>query len=254
MAPFDTPSPAAALRPADPLLPLRVDGLCFASAGGAPLLSDLRFDLTDAGATVLLGHNGAGKSLLLRLLHGLLTPTAGSIRWHGLSPAEARPRQAMVFQRPVMLRRSVRANVEYALALQGHGRRARRERAMAALAGAGLDHLAERPARVLSGGEQQLVALARARAVQPAVLLLDEPTASLDPVHSLAVERLVAAIAADGIKIIMATHDLGQARRLATDVLFLAAGRLVEHAPAAAFFTCPASAAASAFLRGELAA
>lgn len=246
-------APAASLTRAARLLPLRVTELGFRS-GGTDLLAGVSFTLADAGPTVLLGHNGAGKSLLLRLLHGLIAPTAGTIAWSDLAADAARRQQAMVFQRPVMLRRSVRANIEYALALQGHPRRDRRTLALQALAAAGLGALAERPARVLSGGEQQLVALARARALRPAVLLLDEPTASLDPAHSLAVERLVAATADEGVKIVMATHDLGQARRVAADVVFLAGGRLVEHSAADTFFDRPASPAAAAFLRGELAA
>lgn len=246
-------APVASLTRAARLLPLRVTDLCFRS-GETELLAGISLTLDHAGPTVVLGHNGAGKSLLLRLLHGLLSPSAGTVAWGGLDAAAARAQQAMVFQRPVMLRRSVRANIEYALGLQGHPRRSRRGLALQALEAAGLAGLAERPARVLSGGEQQLVALARARALRPAVLLLDEPTASLDPAHSLAVERQVAAIADEGVKIVMATHDLGQARRLAADVLFMAGGRLVEHSTAAAFFDRPASPAAAAFLRGELAA
>lgn len=244
---------AVSLTPTARLLPLRVEDLRFRS-GEAELLRGMSLTLSDPGPTMILGHNGAGKSLLLRLLHGLLAPSGGSISWGGMAPGDARHRQAMVFQRPVMLRRSVRANIDYALGLQGHGRRERRAIALAALESAGLAHLAERPARVLSGGEQQLVALARARALRPAVLLLDEPTASLDPVHSLAVERLIAATADEGVKIVMATHDLGQARRLAADVVFVAAGRVVEHTAADTFFNRPRSPAAVAFLRGELAA
>lgn len=251
-APAPAEAPASATRAAR-LLPLRVESLRF-GAGETDLIGGMSFTLTDSGATMILGHNGAGKSLLLRLLHGLIVPSAGTISWGGLSPQQAQHQQAMVFQRPVMLRRSVRANVEYGLAMHGYGRRVRRSLALEALEAAGLDHLADRPARVLSGGEQQLVALARARALKPAVLLLDEPTASLDPIHSLAVERQVAAIADEGVKIVMATHDLGQARRLASDVLFVAGGRVLEHTPADTFFDRPSTPAAGAFLRGELAA
>jgi tungstate transport system ATP-binding protein len=158
----------------------------------------------------------------------------------------------MVFQRPVMLRRTALANLEYPLALAGLPRAARRARAEAALAAAGLAALAGRPARRLSGGEQQRLALARAAALAPEVLFLDEPCASLDPAATRAVEAAIAGIAARGTKIVMTTHDLAQARRLAGEVAFLHRGRLLDRAPAAAFFAGPAAPEAAAFLRGEL--
>jgi tungstate transport system ATP-binding protein len=162
------------------------------------------------------------------------------------------PRDAMVFQRPVMLRRSVLANAAYPLKLAGLPRAERLRRARAALGRVGLDGLADRPARRLSGGEQQRLALARASALDPEVLFLDEPCASLDPAAARAVEAIVADIAARGAKVVMTTQDLGQARRLAGEVLFLHRGRLLEHAPAAAFFADPKAPEAAAFLRGEL--
>lgn len=235
-----------------PILPVRVEGLRFV-INGRPLIREISFSLSESLPTLLLGHNGAGKSLLLRLMHGLIAPTQGTISWGGLSTAEAARHQAMVFQRPVMLRRPVLDNVVYALAMRKAPRRDRRDLAMAALEEAGLAHLADRPARVLSGGEQQLVALAQARALKPLVLFLDEPTASLDPVHSAAVERAIEAVVGAGIKVVMACHDLAQARRLAHDVLFLAGGRLVEHSLAETFFTTPASDTARRYLNGEIA-
>ncbi len=233
------------------LLPLSLRGLSFA-AGGRRLLGPLDASVTASGVSVILGPNGAGKSLLLRLLHGLLPPAAGTLDWNGLAPAAARPRQAFVFQRPLLLRRSALANVTYALALAGVPRRQRRRRGLEALQTVGLAALAERPARVLSGGEQQRVALARALATEPAVVLLDEATANLDPAATRAVEAVVLALRARGVKVIMATHDLGQARRLADEILFLDRGSLLEQAPAAAFFAGPASDAARRFLAGEL--
>jgi tungstate transport system ATP-binding protein len=158
----------------------------------------------------------------------------------------------MVFQRPVLLRRSAEANIRYVLALRGVPWARRRPLALAALERFGLAHLAARPARVLSGGEQQRLALARAWAAEPDVLFLDEPTSQLDPSATLAVETAVEAFHGAGTKVVMTTHDLGQARRLADEVLFLSRGRLVEHAPAAAFFQAPASPEARAFLAGEL--
>ena len=217
----------------------------------------MTLELAAGPRTVLLGPNGAGKSLLLRLCHGLLAPTSGRVAWlgpgaGGLSPAALRRRQAMVFQRPVLLRRSVAANVDYALSLHGVPRSGRAARVAEALERVGLGALAGRPARVLSGGEQQRLALARAWAIRPEVLFLDEPTASLDPGAALAVEEIIDAFHRAGSKIVMTTHDLGQARRLADEVVFLHRGRLVEHAPADRFFAGPAAPAADAFVAGRL--
>jgi len=233
------------------ILPLECRGLAYA-VGGKPLLHGLDFRLEAGVRTVIMGPNGAGKSLCLRLCHGLLRPTGGEVRWLGPGRARASRRQAMVFQRPVLLRRSVMANVTYALAVRGVSRRERRALAERSLERTGLLHLATRPARVLSGGEQQRLALARAWALRPQVLFLDEPTASLDPAATRAVERTIDAIHEAGTKIVLTTHDLGQARRLADEVLFLHNGRLLEHSPADRFFTEPHTAHARAFLHGEL--
>jgi tungstate transport system ATP-binding protein len=200
----------------------------------------------------VLGPNGAGKSLLLRLCHGLIRPTAGRIRWACADPARLRRQQAFVFQRPVLLRRSASANIAYALAVAGVPYAERRRRAVAALEQVGLAPLAERPARVLSGGEQQRLALARAWALAPKVLFLDEPTANLDPAATRAIEAVIAAMAEAGVKIVMTTHDLGQARRHADEIVFLHKGRLIERADAARFFACPGTPEARAFVAGEL--
>lgn len=228
---------------------LEVEGLSYAVAGRS-ILGPLSFRLEGRAPTVILGPNGAGKSVLLRLLHGLLTPSAGSIKWS--SPRGMGVPQAMVFQRPVLLRRSVAANIGYALALAQVPRRERRGRVEEALAGVGLSDRARQAARTLSGGEQQLVALARARALRPAVLFLDEPTSSLGPAATRAVEEVIVSIAEGGTKILMVTHQLGQARRLAGDILFLDNGRLLEQTPAAPFFVRPTSAAAAEYLAAEL--
>jgi tungstate transport system ATP-binding protein len=233
------------------ILPLVVRDLCY-EIGGKRLLDNLSFRTDMGPRTVVLGPNGAGKSLLLRLCHGLLQPSAGTITWAGVPPETARHCQAMVFQRPVLLRRSTAANITYVLRLQGIPRRQQRVMMTEILEQAGLLPLAARPARVLSGGEQQRLALARAWALKPQVLFLDEPTASLDPAATQAVEALLEHIHHTGTKIIMTTHDLGQARRLADEVLFLHQGRLVEYAPAPAFFSNPQSKEATAFLAGKL--
>lgn len=235
------------MRAPDTILPLRAEGLGFA-AGGLRILSDVSLTIEAGAPTIVIGPNGAGKSVLLRLLHGLLAPSEGRVTWAG----QAARRQAMVFQRPVLLRRSVLANAVYPLGLAGVARTERESRARDALALVGLGDLADRPARRLSGGEQQRLALARAAALHPEVLFLDEPCASLDPAATKAVEEIVATLAARGTKIVMTTHDLGQARRLAGEVAFVHRGRVAEHASAAAFFAQPATPEATAFLRGEL--
>ena len=232
----------------DAILPLVLEGASY-EVNGRRLIDEITATFEAGPRSIVLGPNGAGKSLLLRLCHGLLRPTGGRIAWS--APGAAR-RQAMVFQRPVLLRRSALANVTYALGLRGVPRGARRTRALAALERAGLAALAQRPARVLSGGEQQRLALARAWALEPEVLFLDEPTAHLDPAATRRIEALIDGIHRAGTKIIMTTHDLGQARRLADEVVFLHRGRLVERAPADAFFGGPKSPEAAAFVKGEL--
>ena len=231
------------------LFPLEVRGLGFV-ADGQRLLDDLSFRIDPHQVTVVMGPNGAGKSLLLRLLHGLIEPSAGTVRWGGRPLNTAmRRRQAMVFQRPVLLRRSVAANVQFALKSRGAASPAR---CLELLKHVGLAEHANQPARLLSGGEQQRLALARALAVEPEVLFLDEPTASLDPAATAAIEHIVTSAHQAGTKIIFVTHNVGQARRLADEVLFLHAGRLIEHRPAGDFFAQPQSTEAQGYLEGRL--
>ena len=233
------------------MLPLELNQLTF-SVNGTPIINGISAKIEAGPRTIILGPNGAGKSVLMRLCHGLLEPTAGSIVWHGARNGDVRRRQAMVFQRPVMLRRSALANVVYGLRLAGKSRRESTLRAMDVLEVVGLEHQAGRAARVLSGGEQQRLALARAWALGPDVLFLDEPTANLDPASTQDIERIIQAIHASGTKIIMTTHNLGQARRLGDEVIFISNGRLMEHTPIDRFFKEPASSEATAFIKGEL--
>jgi tungstate transport system ATP-binding protein len=233
------------------ILPLKLEQTAFA-AGGREIIAPLSLEIDGDMSTIILGANGAGKSVLMRLMHGLLAPTAGSIAWNETDPNRVRRQQAMVFQRPVMLRRSAMANVVYALEIAGVARAERKARATDALKEVGLLPLADRPARVLSGGEQQRLALARAWALHPEVLFLDEPTASLDPSATREIESVIRAFDASGTKIVMATHNLAQARRLGDEVLFIHRGRLVERSPIERFFKQPSSAEAAAFIKGEL--
>jgi len=217
--------------------------------GGTRVLDGVDLTIEPRSRTFILGANGAGKSMLLRVLHGLIAPDAGNVRW---GRQTTRPiDQAMVFQRACLLRRSAAGNLRHALALAGvRGSEARR-RVDAALERVGLSAIADRPARVLSGGEQQRLALARASALEPEVLFLDEPTASLDPPATRAVENIVSAIHAHGTTIVMTTHSLGQAKRLADTVVFLDAGRVTEITDATQFFAAPRSPEGTAFLEGE---
>jgi tungstate transport system ATP-binding protein len=231
------------------ILPLRLERVGYA-LGGKPLLADIDLRVTAGRRCVVMGANGAGKTLLLRLCHGLIEPTSGNRNWrNGAARPEA---QAMVLQRPVLLRRSVAANLDYPLALRGLPRAERRRTVAQTLERFGLAPFADRPARLLSGGEQQRLALARAWAMRPQVLFLDEPSAALDPSGTRIIEAMIEAFSADGITIVMSTHDLGQARRMAQDVAFLHRGRLIEQGPAECFFKAPRTPEARAFLAGDL--
>ncbi|MEM7506143.1 MAG: ATP-binding cassette domain-containing protein [Pseudomonadota bacterium] len=211
------------------------------TANGRTLIDGLTLQL-GSQRTVLLGPNGAGKSLTLRLIQGLIEPEQGYIR-------QGAGRTSLVAQQPVLLRRSVRANLDHALKIHGIAKTARPGRILHLLGLGRLTDLAERPARVLSGGEQQRLSLLRALAAEPAMLLLDEPSAHLDPQSTAHIERVIFAAA---VPFLLITHDLGQARRMADRVLFMHHGRLVEDTPADAFFTQPQSAEANAFLNGDL--
>lgn len=232
------------------ILPLKIKDVWFRGREGIPLIKELSIELTAGPRTVIVGPNGAGKSLFLRLCHGLIKPSEGLIRWS--EPIDARCAQAMVFQRPVMLRRTVRANIEYALSLHHIDKSQRADIIQEVLRKTGLSRSIDAQARLLSFGEQQRLAIARAWALKPQILFLDEPTASLDPSATHQIEELIQAMHDQGTKIIMTSHDLGQARRLGDEVLFFHRGRLLEQAPADQFFEKPQNDLAQAFVKGEL--
>jgi len=231
-------------------LPIVFENVSIA-ASGVPVLDRLSLTLQHGAPTVLIGPNGSGKTTVLRAAMGLIAPSQGRITWGGLefSPPT---RRAIVFQRPTMLRRSAAANVRYALRAARIPRGERETRIAELLALVGLEGFSDRPARRMSGGEQQRLALARALASDPAVLFLDEPTASLDPAATKSLEDVIRAVAARGIKVVMATHDLGEARRLAGYVVLLHRGRVIETGDAEEFFKSPQTAEARKFLAGEL--
>ena len=234
-------------RPAEALLSLHGAGVRF---GATAALQGVSLSLRRGERIALVGANGSGKTTLLRLLHGL-QGASGERRLMARADG-TRPVVAMLFQRPFLLSLSVRANVRLALWLRGVPRAERDARAMDALRRVGLDAQAARPAHALSGGQQQRLALARAWALRPDLLLLDEPTASLDPSAKREVEALVDEVAREGAALVMATHNLGQAKRLADRVIYLEAGRIAADLPADRFFDRAADHAAAAFLKGEL--
>jgi len=239
------------MRAAPSLLPLRLDGVAF-EVGARRIIRGISTAIAAGPRTIILGPNGAGKSVLLRLCHGLLEPTSGTVNWSSPELPGGPRRQAMVFQRPVMLRRSALGNVTYALDLAGVPRSQRKQCAMEALHAVGLEPRAHHPARVLSGGEQQKLALARIWALHPEILFLDEPTANLDPGATHEIERIIGVLHAAGTKIVMVTHNLGQAHRMGDEILFIHEGRLAERAPADRFLKHPNSPDAAKFLEGEL--
>ena len=220
-------------------------------AGEVAILDRVSLKLDVGQPTVLVGPNGAGKTTLLRAAMGLMPATSGLITWGGRE-FSAPTRRAIMFQRPAMLRRSTVGNVRYALAAAGEPRGTRERRTAELLADVGLNGLERRPARRLSGGEQQRLALARALARDPAILFLDEPTASLDPAATKAIEDIVRAVTARGVKVVMSTHDLGQAKRIGGDIVLLHRGRLIENTPAAEFFAAPRTEEGRKFIAGEL--
>ena len=232
-------------------LPLMLLDVRIIASGGVAILDGVTLKLEAGHPTVLIGPNGSGKTTLLRAAMGLLPASSGLITWGGREHSPP-TRRAIVFQRPTMLRRSAAGNVRYALAAADVARDKRDARTAALLADVGLTGLERRPARRLSGGEQQRLALARALARDPAVLFLDEPTASLDPYATKAIEDIIHAVSARGVKVVMSTHDLGQAKRLAGEIVLLHRGRLLEAAPVDEFFARPRTQEARKFIAGEL--
>lgn len=231
------------------MFPIRLDQLSF-TPNGRQVLAGIDLTLNGEGISVILGPNGAGKSVLMRILAGFEGFDGGHISWNGTGRPDGRI--AMVFQQPVLLRSSVAANAALGLRPLGLKRRERRELALEMLSRVGLAHRAGDSARLLSGGERQRLALARAWAIRPQLLLLDEPTAALDPTATDAVEQLVRQIRTDGTRILMTTHNLGQAMRMADDIVFIDAGRVREHSPSSRFFSRPRSEEARLFIQGEL--
>ena len=231
-------------------LPITFDNVTVA-AGAVTILDRITLSLISGPPTVLVGPNGSGKTTLLLAAMGLMTPLQGRITWGGRDDVPPM-RRAIVFQRPAMLRRTASGNIRYALRAAGTPRAEQKTQINELLGLVGLEHLTDRPARRLSGGEQQRLALARALARDPTALFLDEPTASLDPAGTKAIEDVIHAVSQRGIKVVMSTHDLGEARRLAGEIIMLHRGRLIETGPASSFFNTPQTGEAKTFIAGEL--
>jgi tungstate transport system ATP-binding protein len=231
------------------LLPITIDELTL-KAGQKKLLNNISLDITCSGISVIMGPNGAGKSLFVRCLHGLSQPNNGRILFAGNEMNQThRKSQALIFQKPVLLKRSVRRNLEFVRTLHKADNTVSIE---LALRNVGLSKLASQPANQLSGGERQRLALARALMMQPEVLFLDEACANLDPASVAKIETVLRQASKDGQKIILITHDIAQAKRLADEVIFLHHGALCEHTPARVFFQSPKSQAARAYLDGQI--
>lgn len=232
------------------ILPLRIERACV-HRRGARLLGPVDLTIGPEGITVIIGPNGSGKSTLLRLAHGLVRPSAGQVRWAG-NRRNVRAGQSFIFQSPVVMHRPVRDNLAYPLVLRGTPRRLARARADGWLEKVGLAHAGDLPGHALSGGERQKMALARALITEPRIVFLDEPCASLDGRATREIETLLRSAADAGTRLVMSTHDIGQARRLASEIVFLHHGTIREHAPAERFFARPTDADAAAFIAGEI--
>lgn len=233
-----------------PILPLRLTSACV-RRNGRMIVGPIDFEVSPQGFTVVMGPNGAGKTTLLRMMHGLARLSGGTIAWQ-VPVTEARGEQAYVFQTPVMLRRNVLDNVAYPLTLRGVEKKAAHREAEEWLDRIGLADAATWPAPALSGGERQKLALARALIRKPQVLFLDEPCASLDGRAMREIEALLRQARSDGVRIMMSTHDVGQARRLADNAMFIHRGVLHEASPAAEFFDRPSTPEVRAFLDGDI--
>lgn len=233
-----------------PILPLTLTDVEL-HRGGRRILGPVSLMLGGPGITIVMGANGSGKTSLLRVMHGLDRASRGHVTWQRAA-AKVRARQAFVFQTPILMRRKVVDCIAFPLRLDGIKRGPARARAAELAATVGLADALDKPSLVLSGGEKQKLALARALIRGPEVLFLDEPCANLDGRSTRDIEAILTRARDSGTRIVMSTHDIGQARRLADEVLFLHHGRLCDHAPSITFFETPRSIEAAAYLKGDL--
>lgn len=232
------------------ILPLHLTNVSLRKSG-TNIVGPIDLELSGDGCTIVIGPNGSGKTSLLRLMHGLEKASEGKVKWK-VPKSEAYKAQCFVFQSPVLLRRSVRENIVYPLLLRGGQRKAALNEADAWIDKVGLGSASAKDAQVLSGGERQKLALVRALITKPEILFLDEPTTNLDGASTMEIENLIKQAQEEGTRIVMATHDFGQARRLGTDVLFMYRGQVYETGSAQEFFPVPVTDKARAFIKGEV--
>jgi len=230
------------------ILPLTLENAT-ARMRGKKLVGPVSLTLAPTGFTMVIGPNGAGKTTLLRLMHGLQRCSSGTVAW---AKADARNQQAFVFQSPIMMRRTVVDSLAYPLRLRGLSKAAALKKATQCADNFGLENLLASWAPLLSGGEKQKLSLARALITEPEILFLDEPCASLDGRATREIEAILQQVQARGTRVVMSTHDMGQARRLAGDVIFMLHGKIHEHSPAEAFFSTPKTPEAKAFVNGDI--
>jgi len=232
------------------ILPLNLANVAVEKSGKM-ILGPASWTLSSSGCTIVMGPNGAGKTTLLRLMHGLQKPTVGTVTWQ-TSFKTASDKQSFIFQTPVVMRRSVLENLIFPLRVRGIPKSAAIEEASIWLKAVGLESFEHKPASVLSGGEKQKLAVARALIIKPDVLFLDEPTTNLDGASTQAIENLIQTAISGGTRIVMATHDMGQARRLASEVVFLLRGKIHEFTDGELFFIEPKTPEAKSFLQGDI--
>ena len=232
------------------ILPLTLENAT-AHMRGKKLVGPLSLMLAPKGFTMVIGPNGAGKTTLLRLMHGLQRCSGGSVRW-AVPEAHARNRQAFVFQSPIMMRRSVADSLAYPLRLRGMSRAAAHKKVAACAESFGLADLLENWAPMLSGGEKQKLSLARALITEPDILFLDEPCASLDGRATREIETILQQVQARGTRLVMSSHNMGQVRRMAQDVIFMLHGKVHEHSDVEPFFAAPSTPEAKAFINGDI--
>ena len=218
---------------------------------GKVLVGPVNLTVAESGFTIVIGPNGSGKTTLLRMMHGIERLSGGTLNW-AAPVATARKRQSFVFQTPIVMRRNVRDNLAFPLQLTGTPRNEARQKAEEWTLRCDLKEAFMRPARVLSGGERQKLALARALIRSPEILFLDEPCANLDGRAVREIEEILQHACRSGIRIVMSTHDMGQARRLASEVAFVYRHRIHEFGPAEQFFQSPSTSEASAFINGDI--
>ena len=232
-------------------LPLIAENISY-EVKNKKLIRDVNLEINSTGSTIILGHNGSGKSLLLKLLHGVITPNSGKVTWNNNTPSTQQYWRTYLLQTPTFFKQTVQYNIEFVLRIAGIPANEHESRCQQALNICGLANMNQRNTHSLSGGELQKLSLARAWVLEPNVVLLDEPTVALDPPSVIGFEKIIHQFKQSNTKVIMTTHDLAQAKRLADEIVFIDAGKVIEQSPAKKFFLGPQSIQAQNFISGNL--